>query len=435
MENSLVSSPFVGRWAGNVYGTNTGRVLIDLADEEGELRGTIRINDTAAGLAIFSCSGPVAPELDLELVPLSAQPDVEIEAGRVRGNLRLDGSISGEWETAAGTAGTFHVFPHIALMSRDSGAPLQAVTGAASGSQGHATGSSVDEPIPVKIRLSKPMISCSIDKAGLRRLAEILQERANAARELELAQFGPQGLPADELKRKRAVLSECFVLKLTINGTDGRELFGTIREVFDSPNYPDEVASVIVASDNTLRAVHNYYPRNAFRLFLYFAKPAVFDFRILPGLDTPNPSKLEVEGFDATWANGVFREIDAFLSDNPSHLSIVHRHTIFDLMLYAIGIPFAFWLCHKATSIIQQLVPESGFLQNAIYVYIFITAIILFRILFHYMRWMLPVVEYRAPTSRALLHRATLAALLLSVFGAFVYDIVKYLLGSAAGAS
>jgi hypothetical protein len=395
MEDPLVSSPFVGRWAGNVYGTNTGRVLIDLAEEEGELRGTIRINDTVSGLAMFSCSGEVAEELDLELVPLSAQPGVEIAAGRVHGNLRSDGSISGEWDTVAGTAGTFHVFPHTALMSSGSGGPLPAVTGAAEGSQGHASGSSVEEPLPVKIRLKKPTISCSLDKADLRRLAEILQQRANAARDLELAEFRPERLPPDKLERQRAVLSESFVLKFTINGSDGPELFGTIREVFDSPNYPEEVASVFVASDNTLRAVHNYYPRNAFRLFLYFTKPAVFDFRIFPGLDTPNASNFEVEGYDATWANGVFREIDAFLGSKPSRLSIVHRHTIYDLVLYPVGIPFAFWLCHRATSIVQQLVPESGFLQNSLYVYLFAAAIILFRILFHYVRWVFPVVEYR----------------------------------------
>lgn len=433
MENPLIANPLVGRWAGHVYGTNTGRVLIDLAEKEGELRGTIRINDTVSGLAMFSCSGAVAEELDLKLTPLSAQPGVEIAQGRVHGNLRSDGSISGDWETVAGTAGTFHVFPHTALMSGSSG-PLPAVTGAAGRSQGHTTGSSVQEPLPVKIRLKKPSINCSLDKAELRRLAEILQERANAARDLELAEFRPEGLPPNELERQRAVLRESFVLKFTLNGNDGRELFGTIKEIFDSPNYPEEVASVFVASDNTLRAVHNYYPRNAFRLFLYFTKPAVLDFRILPGLDTPNASNFEVEGYDATWANGVFREIDAFLGSKPSRLSIVHRHTIYDLVLYPVGIPFAFWLCLKATSIVQQLVPESGFLQNSLYVYLFAAAIILFRILFHYVRWVFPLVEYRAPTSRALLHRATLAALVLGVFGSFVYDVIKYLLGGSRGA-
>jgi hypothetical protein len=141
-----------------------------------------------------------------------------------------------------------------------------------------------------------------------------------------------------------------------------------------------------------------------------------------------------VEGYDATWANGVFREIDAFLDSKPSRLSIVHRHTIYDLVLYPLGIPFAFWLCHKATSIVQELVPESGFLQNSLYVYLFAAAIILFRILFHYVRWVFPLVEYRAPTSRALLHRASLAALVLGVFGSFVYDVLKYLLGGGTGA-
>ena len=424
----MALSPFIGRWAGNVYGTNTGRVLIDLVEEDGELRGTIRINDLATGLAKFSCSGPVADELDLELSSISAQPGVEIVAGRVHGGLRSDGSISGEWETVAGTAGTFQVFPHTALMSRSEG-PLPAVSQAAGRTSGTAIGSASEAALPVKIRLKNPAISCSLDKGELRRLADILQERSNAARDLELAEFKPDGLPPEELARQRAVLSESFNLNLTITSNDGRELFGAIDQIFNSPNYPEEVASVFIASDNTLRAVHNYYPRNAFRLYLHFTRPAVFDFRILPGLDTPNASSLEVEGYDATWANGVFREIDAFLRDKPSRLSLVHRHTVYDLVLYPLGIPFAFWICHKSTAMVQGFVSESGFLQNSLYVYLFAAAIILFRILFHYVRWIFPVVEYRAPTSRAILHRAVLAALLLGIFGSFIYDVFKYLFG------
>lgn len=297
-----------------------------------------------------------------------------------------------------------------------------------------AGGSAVEQDLAVKIHLKKPTISCSLDRDELRRLAEILQERANAARDLELATFHPEGLAPEELERQRNLLRDSFTLKFTIMGSDGRELFGTIREVFESPNYPEEVTSLFVASDNTLRAVHNYYPRNAFRLFLYFARPAVFDFRILPGLDTPNASNLEVEGYDPTWANGVFREIDAFLESKPSKFSIVHRHTIYDLVLYPIGIPIAFWVCHKASSIVQGLVTESGFLQNSLYVYMFAASLILFRILFHYVRWVFPVVEYRAPTSHPLLHRTVLATLLLTVFGSFLYDVLKYLIGGSTGA-
>lgn len=429
----MASSPFIGRWAGNVYGTNTGRVLIDIAADGDGLRGVVRLNDPVSGLAIFSCSGDAADVLDLELSPLSAAEGVEITAGRVRGHLRPDGSISGEWETIAGTAGTFQVFPHAALMGATEAAPVSPSHGNRSPSEPEK-GAAVEEDLSVKIHLKRPAINCSLDRAELKHLAEILQERSNAARDLELATFHPEGLAPEVLERQRNLLRESFTLKFTVMGSDGRELFGTIREVFESPNYPEEVSALFVASDNTLRAVHNYYPRNAFRLFLYFSKPAVLDFRILPGLDTPNASNFEVEGYDATWANGVFREIDAFLKNKPSKLAIVHRHSIYDLLLYPIGIPIAFWVCHKASSVVQGLVPESGFLQNSIYVYLFAAAVISFRIVFHYVRWVFPVVEYRAPASHPLVHRTALVALVLSILGAFVYDVLKYVLGGSAGA-
>lgn len=117
----MAKSPFVGRWAGNVFGTNTGRVLLDLEEKNGRLQGTIRINDSVTGLAMYSCSGDTGDVLDLEITPVSAQPGVEVAGGRVRGYLRPDGSVSGDWETVAGTAGTFQVFPHTALMDASEG--------------------------------------------------------------------------------------------------------------------------------------------------------------------------------------------------------------------------------------------------------------------------------------------------------------------------
>lgn len=283
---------------------------------------------------------------------------------------------------------------------------------------------------PVKQRLKQPDITCSVDKEDLRKLASLLEEHAKAAAELEIPHFTPAADDEDDLRRRQDALRQAFDLTVAVSGTDGRELVGTVSQVFDSPNFPERVKTFYLASDVTLRAL-NYQPRNAFRLYLDFERPAVFDFRVLPGLPTPNGSNLEVEGYDSPWANGVFNEITRFFEGRKAKLPIVHRHTVYDLLLYSVGIPFAFWVCQRSSGFVNSLGSGNAFLQSAVYVYLFAASIILFRVLYHYLRWVAPIVEYRSPRSGLGGHRAVLAALALGVFGSFVYDVVKWLLGFA----
>ena len=55
-----------GDWAGNIVGTNTGRVFAEFAQDKG-ITGTVRLNDDAFGIFVYTCTGTVADELELGL--------------------------------------------------------------------------------------------------------------------------------------------------------------------------------------------------------------------------------------------------------------------------------------------------------------------------------------------------------------------------------
>ncbi|KKL48448.1 hypothetical protein LCGC14_2325400, partial [marine sediment metagenome] len=65
------------------------------------------------------------------------------------------------------------------------------------------------------------------------------------------------------------------------------------------------------------------------------------------------------------------------------------------------------------------------FVQNAAYVYVFLASLIFFRLLFHYARWVWPLVEYRSPRNAALKHRVTLGIITLGIVTTLIYDLVK----------
>ena len=220
----------------------------------------------------------------------------------------------------------------------------------------------------------------------------MLEERSAAAAEIEVTHL-PKGNHTDEeFEKAKKDLREAFRLKVTVTGTDGEELFGPINEVLNSTNFPDNLKSVYLNSSMPLRALYNYFPRNFLEVFLDFSKPSLFDWNLLPSQETPNASNFIVQGYDATWANGVYNEIDRFLKKRRSKLGFLHKHTVYDLLLWVAGFPFSFWVAYKTSDLVEGAFGNiSPFVESAAYFYIFVLALLGIRFLFHYARWIWPL--------------------------------------------
>ncbi|MGE6740669.1 hypothetical protein ACQKGC_10365 [Allorhizobium pseudoryzae] len=101
-------------WAGNIYGTNTGNVFVELeSGEQDDLKGLIRIQDHLFGLALYDVSG----KFDGKALTLRGQakqgPDgVELGEVEIAGTLTENGQIRGRWSSTLGTGGTFILHPH-----------------------------------------------------------------------------------------------------------------------------------------------------------------------------------------------------------------------------------------------------------------------------------------------------------------------------------
>lgn len=187
--------------------------------------------------------------------------------------------------------------------------------------------------------------SLSIDKEDLLNLCNKLQKSAFDAADLEVASYKRNDVSDETLASDKQIITDSFLLKVAITGDNNEELFGTIEDVFKSPNFPENVKTLFIQSSLILNVNHNYFPRNSFKIFLDFTKPNLFDLSLMPSTKTPNESYLEVKGFDATLVNGVFSQIKDFISKRSSTLSIVHSHSIYDVLLWLAGLPISFWMC------------------------------------------------------------------------------------------
>lgn len=113
-----------GKWAGRLYGTNTGNLFCDLELNNDQIIGTARLNDDLHGLVIFSVSGKLDTIVEIKLTQYS-ENEVLSDSAIIDAKLRIqnDGSILGEWISKNGHAGTFDLFPHKNIETKDS--PLE----------------------------------------------------------------------------------------------------------------------------------------------------------------------------------------------------------------------------------------------------------------------------------------------------------------------
>ena len=274
--------------------------------------------------------------------------------------------------------------------------------------------------------LSQQITACTFSKDDLKILCEILQESSYAAAEEEIANYAPLDRPIEQILADREVLRLGFELQVTVRGVDDKVLFGTIPAVFSSPRFPDKVKTLYIDSESDLKNLHNWSPRNRFELLLDFTKPELFNLSLSPSISTPNASNIFVTGLNSDWVSGVYRKVTDFIKEKRTRRGFFHRHSVYDLLLLLLGIPFAFWMAYKLSGLINSIFGGfSVFVQNGAYVCLFFLMLHLFKALFDYTRWIFPIVEYKSLADNARKHRYILGCLIIAIFGNFLYDLFK----------
>ncbi|MBL7740131.1 MAG: hypothetical protein JNK14_13015 [Chitinophagaceae bacterium] len=279
-----------------------------------------------------------------------------------------------------------------------------------------------------RTRLTKSLKSLSLDKEDLKKILDILQLRAKDASDIEYKKSDK--LEITEPNNLRANLDTCAELKVTIKGSRNEELFGTIDEVFKFPSFPEKITSVYVNSRLIYESNFDHYPSNSFSLLIDFRKHKILDFSFSPSERTYNESEFIVEGSDNMWVNGVYFEIDSFIKTKPSKFPNIHKGGIYDILIWFFGIPFGFWLCYRVILLKFSFFSAHPFIENLFLTYCFFVGLFFLRILFHYFRWVYPMIEYKNKRDRSLGHQAAILSISIGLIGKVIYDFIRLVIGS-----
>lgn len=101
-------------WAGNIVGTNTGRVFLDVFRTDNDISGSITINDDHQGAVEFQIVGKF---LDGN-IEFTGQTSANPENGKVS-QVKLsakqtpEGNLSGRWQIDESLKGAIYLYPHL----------------------------------------------------------------------------------------------------------------------------------------------------------------------------------------------------------------------------------------------------------------------------------------------------------------------------------
>ena len=271
-----------------------------------------------------------------------------------------------------------------------------------------------------------PLRGISMNIQDMRRIVELLLPHVEEEGHREVARLlnrGPNNQEHSEqlnLERERA-----FQISVTIYGRDGESLFGYGTDPFDSPNIPTPIESIFITNNTAYQTVTDRNPLNNFSLNLDFSTPPLVDNNNPVSNPTPNFSNLTVEGDRDAWVASIYQAVMGVLSKKSNGRSFMHAAFVYDIALGILGLPVAIYLCWRISGFVQAYLGVlNPFIAAAAYIYVFFLVLNLYRVLFGYTKWAFPTVELTDNENRSKTHRKVLGAILLSLIGSAIYDLL-----------
>jgi len=259
----------------------------------------------------------------------------------------------------------------------------------------------------------------------LRRLFIDLDARTRevTAAQIDGLQLPAGTAPADFARVKEQAKAEAG-LTMFVNGRNGEQIILHTATAITREILPHTLLSITFDSAPRFNMQLKYDPLNRFRLVLDFREPAGVISYDPWSYPTPNESSFTIIGNNQTWVAGVSDIVLGFLKDRKRSRRWLHGPITFTLANWLIGFPAAFWLIYRVDHITQRFVaglPTA--LRGGIYIYVFLTLLLVFRVLVYILRWLFPIIELEGSRSKAV--RATVSTVEVGLLTGLVYDVLK----------
>ena len=265
--------------------------------------------------------------------------------------------------------------------------------------------------------------SCSLQKDALLSLFDILNDKAVNAANHNTEGFARSENESDEefsaIKLNAQNLMRLSVL-IKLNNGHWQRVFtrGDFEGYLDT--HGPVIEFIEYESAFEFRNRVNRPAVNQFYIDLDLKKQNVFDI-LQKASDTINQSNGVITGNNSNWVNGTYKALEDFFKLYSTPYDFIHKKSSYDLMLWLFGMPLTLAWLYKFSQwqwMGNKLDQSPEIITIAVYIYLSVLILFIFRILFNYTRYIFLKVEGpRHPNKGPWRHRGLLAALLLTYIG------------------
>lgn len=281
--------------------------------------------------------------------------------------------------------------------------------------------------MPDITRLHIPVRAVSLSNVDVRNIFERLLAIVVASGNRDAAAWVKPPEEAQDAfdQRRQNAIASAYRVTVTIKGTNGSELYGDSANIFSSPDLPEVVENVFMTNTVAFASfTGGRNPAETFSLFLDFSKPPLLDGSNLPSSPTPNASELDIAG-SVPWVSTIKDAVERTLAVRKNSRGRLHISMIYDLGLMVIALPLALYGCWKLSPYVSAIFGSlSMFLVGAVYLYIVLSGLWIYRAMFGYLKWAFPIVEH-TDTSSAGKHRKFWLAILGVILIPIAIDLFR----------
>lgn len=399
-----------GTWAGTISGTNVGSFTLELKQQDGQISGILRLTDFNFGQFIYDCTGNIDDNrIQLHITPRAFPEAAQVSAGEVTGTIQPDGSLTGNWTTEQGTAGTFLAF------KRD--LPTGQVVSAAT-----------SPVIVVSFEKQTRVASCVVDIDVLRRIHRELSTGSDEAARLEMARHAqlanaPPAANVPQQQMDYAQIRSLYSVMIIARGLHGEQIMSLDPAVIDEGRLPKPLASIQFDIGSFYQLGRNMLAPNRATVRLDFTKPPFFDFSNPSQAPTQNDSIIHVAGNDSMWVSGIYEKMVTTLRHGRVRTGWFHSRYTYDILLFILGLPASL----AAASLISSMIPGIFIKQLAAFLFAVLLSLVVFRLAFSAVRWLLPVIEFSGlpqPLHRQV--RLVISTVVLGVISSFAAALIWF---------
>lgn len=285
---------------------------------------------------------------------------------------------------------------------------------------------------PAKTALAKgvtrqfPIPSCALSVRDLDQLFRILQRKALEAADEQVATLQQQqGQTLEQFNEAKAALRSLLDLVVRVQGSDGGWTVANTTDPISEDSLPISIATIQYDSSFGFRArFNNSYPQNSFLVTLDFTRTDILDVSNT-AVAAANQSTVALSGVNITWVNAVTQELRAFFEERSTNRGWLYSRYAYDVLLLLIGFPASLNLVYHFDKFLRPILKLPDALFVALYVYLVLVALLCFRFLFNYAKWVFPKIEgpsrgHGSPR----LHKTVLGAIALALLVRLVTNLL-----------